>query len=227
MMLIFCFHEKPKCSHQNPNLPVVLQCNGASGGSIVRRVCASNHAHKLLQHHEITQSTKKKHAAVLNFWMCDYYYCLPGESRPGCICIGHKNNEKITRRHSLAWRTGIVNPSSSNPHNSLFAAFFWWWIVIATESFRKQFNYACAVTLMTVVFYAAEGIQPKIERANWVDLITINLLLLLSLLFSGYGDICLTNFTLKWIFSNSYIECEIRFDSPINLKKGHSVMNML
>lgn len=65
MMLIFCFHEKPKCSHQNPNLPVVPQCNGASGGSIVRRVCASNHAHKLLQHHVITQGTNKN---TLQHW---------------------------------------------------------------------------------------------------------------------------------------------------------------
>lgn len=45
---------------KSKNLPVVLQCNGASGGLIVHRVCASNHAHKLLQHHDVITATARK-----------------------------------------------------------------------------------------------------------------------------------------------------------------------
>lgn len=189
------------------------QCNGASGGLIVHRVCASNHAHNLLQHQAITYSElqqrrrrrrkRKKNthaAAILNFWMFDYYYdyyCCPGvRSRPGCICIGHKNNEKITRRHSV-WHGAHVYRQFVIIEFAFRFFIFLFLVARCSQppcdsyelwSQRKFFvNSSIMFVQWRLLFLCFRSVClgerntiEQLERANRVDLITINLLCVIA-----------------------------------------------
>lgn len=155
MVLIFCFHEKPKCSHQDPNLPVVCTMQWRFGW-LNFSPCVRT-AHLIMRTIYCIRSLQHilNFRLLFDYYYYDGYYCCPGVSLSGyCICIGRKNNERINRRrHSLAWCALYTYRQLSHSGRNIYRKNSLVDISIRREQLDSAFRFLfeCLVTMLCVV----------------------------------------------------------------------------